>query len=62
MLTDYGLHPGVGFQLIDDVLGCMGQAECLGKPVGQDAPSLGHSCREINRHHLLRMRVVPLSI
>ena len=35
-LRDYGLALGVGFQMIDDVLGLIGDPEMTGKPVGSD--------------------------
>ncbi len=36
LLEDYGRHIGLAFQVVDDILGCQGDAEKLGKPVGRD--------------------------
>ncbi|SNC60678.1 geranylgeranyl diphosphate synthase, type I [Kytococcus aerolatus] len=36
LLSDYGLHLGVAFQLRDDVLGVFGDPEATGKPSGDD--------------------------
>ena len=35
-LRDYGLHLGIAFQLVDDQLDYLGEAETLGKNVGDD--------------------------
>jgi octaprenyl-diphosphate synthase len=35
-MADFGLHLGIGFQLVDDALDYMGYKALLGKPVGQD--------------------------
>lgn len=35
-LSDYGLHLGIAFQLIDDALDYVGTVDELGKPVGND--------------------------
>jgi geranylgeranyl diphosphate synthase type I len=38
-LTDFGEHLGVGFQIVDDLLGIWGEPEQTGKPVGSDLGS-----------------------
>jgi octaprenyl-diphosphate synthase len=35
-LKDYGKHLGLAFQLVDDVLDYLGDAEAMGKNVGDD--------------------------
>jgi geranylgeranyl diphosphate synthase type I len=35
-LADFGLHLGIAFQAIDDVLGIWGDSDVTGKPVGND--------------------------
>src|SRR5690554_7897813 len=35
-LRDYGKHLGLAFQLVDDVLDYLGDAEAMGKNVGDD--------------------------
>jgi len=35
-LAEFGLHLGIGFQLVDDALDFMAHEELLGKPVGND--------------------------
>ncbi len=35
-LTDYGMHLGLAFQMVDDVLGIWGEPEITGKPVWSD--------------------------
>ncbi len=36
ILEAYGRHVGLAFQVVDDILGCQGDEEKLGKPVGRD--------------------------
>lgn len=36
ILEAYGRYVGLAFQVVDDILGCQGDSERLGKPVGRD--------------------------